>query len=176
MYIVEGYMEFYDDVQNYWNSLIKKFGFKVIKIDENQVRLENKKCNILLFLSVEQRIYYFFKNPNTDKEYDNILLYIFFGIKLNRNLVGGKNYPISMEKWVDLYTKDDFRSICLIDLPIIRDEILINWKFLLEGNFSFEKDYIEWEKWYEKKKEIGVNFQELSFEHYKKEMNNTNWS
>lgn len=52
-----------------------------------------------------------------------------------------------MRQWVDFYAEDDFRSICRIDLPILKDELLKDWRFILEGDFSFEEKYVKWEKW-----------------------------
>jgi len=167
MYIIEGYPEFVNDIKIIWDKFITKYRFKIINSSFDSVIMSNTKCIIELHLGVEERVFYFFRNQLTDNKFDYVPLQIYKGIPFDRNLVGGNNYPISNKEWIKLYAENNFRSICQIDLPIVRDEITANFKTLLEGDFRFENEYFEWIKWYEQQKKKGIDYKQLSVYSYR---------
>ncbi|TBR44877.1 hypothetical protein CBF23_002255 [Marinomonas agarivorans] len=91
-------------------------------------------------------------------------LRFFFGVH-EQVCVGNQGYPITWEKWREYWYEEDYRSICMIDLPIIKDEILKNYEALLAGDFSFDSEFVKWDKWYEQQE--GKTSKELTYEYYK---------
>lgn len=166
MYLIENYPEFISDVKKIWEDVIKYHNFEVCWLENFGVTLSNKDCVVILIIGADQRVTYHMKNPKTGMVYRDVLLYIFFGKKIDWNLVGGTNYPISEEEWINFYAEDNFQAICLVDLPLLKKEIIENWNFILEGNFDFESDFNKWELWYESKKETISNYEYLSFRDY----------
>jgi hypothetical protein len=172
MYIIEGYPEFEFDVEELFVSPIEAatgLSFSIDRKNDYELLIVSEKCSIHLFISSGQSAYFKLINPNWMIQFDEVLLRIFFGKEFTRRIVGGADYPITMKQWVDYYAADDFRSICRIDLPIIKDELLEDWRFILEGDFSFEDDYAKWEIWYEKAKLVEKDGRQLSYAHYLKE-------
>ncbi|MCU0438446.1 MAG: hypothetical protein MUC49_11045 [Raineya sp.] len=158
MYILEGYPAFREDVLLLWHDLIEEYSFEVVQEDNSTVYLSNKFCGIYLYLGVEQRIIYHIINPKTSKNYYETYLYTFFNKSFDKTLVGGQDYPISMNEWIDYLADEDYQSICKIDLPFIKKEIVDNWKALLNGDFSFEANFIAWENWYDQyRRELDVS-------------------
>lgn len=166
MYLIESYPEFISDVKSEWKDLIDFYSFEVCSVEDFGVSLSNKNCIVMLIIGADQRVTYHIQNPKTGVVYRDVLLYLFFGKKMDWNLVGGSNYPISEATWIDFYAKDNFRAICLIDLPLLKKEMIDNWKFILEGNFDFEPDFNSWEVWYDQKKKTVSNYRILSFEDF----------
>lgn len=176
MYIVEGYPEFEQDVKEIWNDFIIKNNFEVFKINKNSIELRNKKCILQLDLNAGQSINYYFQNPKTLKVTHSITLEIYFGKEPIGNSLGGKEYPLTMDEWIDFYAEDDYRSICKIDLPIILDEIKENWQFVIDGDFSWEKNIEEWEKWYDMNHKGGIpnEYKKLSYNNFLKDQKREN--
>lgn len=168
MYIVEGYPEFEQDVNFFWNDFIVKNNFEVVRINDNSIELRNEKCIIRLDLNADQRIYYYFQNPKSLRKTAYITLAIYFGINSFTNLLGGEKYPLTMDEWMNFYAEDDFRSICRVDLPIIYNEIKENFQFVIEGDFSWEKNLDTWQEWKDVNSKPGIPYQhrELSYKHF----------
>lgn len=172
MYIIEGYPEFEQDVAELLAAPIMAatgLSFSIDRKNVDELYIIGEKCNIYLFLSGGQRAYLKLINPATKAQFDEVSLRLFFGKEFNRNLVGGEDYPITTSQWIDYYADDDFRSICRIDLLIIKDELLEDWQFILEGDFSFEEDYKQWEKWCDLPINVNKEASELSYTHYLRE-------
>lgn len=170
--IIEPYPEFYSDTNELiTHCLVETIGvpFSTRKISNCEIQIISDKVIVVLLLDVNDRVYYYFVNPVSGIEYHDALLRIFLGMTHDKILAGGEFYPIEWDKWLEFYANDDFRSICRIDLPIIKDELIQVWRFILEGDFSIEQNYSKWEKWYEKSKFIEKDVSQLSFEHYLKE-------
>ncbi|MFN6944053.1 MAG: hypothetical protein ACK4ND_03830 [Cytophagaceae bacterium] len=151
-YIIEGYPQFTRDVTELWKCLITTYNFTVKEKSWEETQLISNKCVIKLLLNSDQTISYFFINPESKQQYESTLLYLFFKKPFDRVLVGDKNYPISSERWIELYAEDNFQAICRIDLLLLKEEILNHWKNILNGDFSFEEDYIKWYEDYIKNK------------------------
>ena len=171
MYTIKGYQEFGHDIQNAWGHLLKKFTLEVVKVTDDEVTVQNQNCGLKLLLGVDQRIHYLFESPRTRKTNDYSILRIFFNIQGALNLIGGTSYPLTMDAWLAYYANDDYRGICLIDLPIIAQELQNHWAFLLNGDFSFEDDFAAWKKWYKNKRTI-LQTRQLSHPHYLKSLQN----
>lgn len=174
MYIVEGYPEFDQDVKEIWKHFILENNFEVVKIDDGAVVIKNEKCIIKLLLDIEQRIYYKFQNPKTLKVTDFITLATYLGKEPFSTLLGGEKYPLTMDEWIDFYANDNYSSICRVDLPIILNEIRKNFQFVIDGDFSWEKNWDKWKEWYNanRKSRIPYQHRELSYECFLKDKEN----
>jgi hypothetical protein len=67
---------------------------------------------------------YIIENKHTGIIYDEISLHMFKNIPMIYNSYNKEDYPLTKDEWFDLLTEDDYRAICLIDFPIIRDKII----------------------------------------------------
>ena len=166
--MVENYPEFNQDIKEIWEGVISKHNFKLKKLNDSKIILYNEKVIISFLLDVDSRMGYIIENKHTGVVYDEISLHMYKNIPMIYNSYNKESYPLTKDEWFDLFAEDDYRAICLIDIPIIRDEIITKWPELVVGDFSKEKEYIEWLEWRRQKKNKRKSFDELTYKNYLK--------
>lgn len=168
--VLDAYSGFKDDVITIWQEEIRKYNFEVVENDpESDILLMNDTTSINLFLEVDSRVSYVIENLKSHVVYDITSLLMFNNLTFEHLLVAGdSDYPLSQKEWFELLKDDDYGSICKIDLKVIKDEILTNWKQLVEGDFSFEPEYLKWLEWRRKPENKRKSITELSYNSYKK--------
>lgn len=168
--MIEDYPEFLEDIKELWCELLTKFKFEINQVSSDEVKLTNDACLISLYLNCGDRIGYHVINRNTGTVYDLMSLLMFSNKKYSDLIcVGDSRYPISEDTWFEFIAEDDYRSVCRIDLPLIKDELLLNWGALLKGNFSEEKDFLLWRDWHLKPENKRKSMDELSYNSYLKQ-------
>lgn len=166
---IESYPEFIEDIKNDWKDIIKRNNFKLEEIEEGEVIMYNDKLKISFLLDVYTRMGYVIENIKTGQKYNQLSLHLFKNIPMVYNSFEDENYPLSQKEWFNLLAEDDYRAICLIDIPIIRDEIMEKWPELIAGDFSREEEYMEWDEWSSLESNKRKSFDELTNESYLKQ-------
>jgi hypothetical protein len=135
------YPEFPIDVKEAFKALITDFNFSSKEESADYVKLCSDSCCISIYID-EYTVSFSLYNPASNRHYPKIMLDFFFGIKGDDT----KHIYEGIE-WSKGSGFEFERKEMQLSLKLLFQELMHLYRNILLGDYSWENNYIEWEKW-----------------------------